>query len=514
LNGYEQLENKSISLVNLRNVAREDEMIAPLLQTKLYIPPLRPEMVSRPRLTERLNAGLHRKLTLVSAPAGFGKTTLLSEWAASCGRPVVWLSLDKGDNDPACFWAYSIAALQTVRADMGETALAMLRSSQPPPIEAILTALINEMAERPEALALILDDYHVIEAEPIHDGLTFLLDHLPPQMHLVIASRADPPLPLSRLRGRSHLTELRTADLRFTPDEAASFLNQVMGLSPSAEDVAALEARTEGWIVGLQMAALSMRGREAEHIAGFIATLTGSHRYILDYLTDEVLLRQPEDVQTFLLQTSILDRLTGPLCDAVTDQDNSQEMLEQLEAVNLFIVPLDDERRWYRYHHLFADFLRTELDEESQTALHLKAARWLAAHDLLPEAVKHALASEDMNEAARVIALAAEGVFRTASFMTLLGWLNALPDELVRANGELATYKGILLLLTRQYAEAATYADAAERSLPPDAPPLSHGRLQSLKAQLALCNDDFDSAIQLSKEALDWLGDGDTEVNP
>jgi LuxR family maltose regulon positive regulatory protein len=485
-------------------------MDTPLLTTKLYIPPVRPELVSRPRLIERLNQGLHRKLTLVSAPAGFGKTTLLSESVGGCGRPVAWLSLDKGDNDPTRFWAYFIAALQTVRADIGETALAMLRSSQPPPIEAILTTLINEVAEGADAFAFVLDDYHVIEAQPIRSALAFLLDHLPPQMHLVIASRADPPLPLSRLRGRGQLTELRTADLRFTPDEAAAFLNQVMGLGLSAEDVAALEARTEGWIVGLQMAALSMRGRDTERIAGFIAAFTGSQRYILDYLTDEVLLQQPESVRTFLLRTAILDRLTGPLCDAVTGRDDGQKMLEQLEATNLFIVPLDDERRWYRYHHLFADFLRTKLDKESQAALHLKAAHWLAAHELLPEAVKHALASGDMNEAAPVIALAAEGALRTASFMTLLGWLNALPDELVRGDGELATYKGFLLFSTRQYVEAATYADAAERSLPPDAPPPSRGRLQSLKAQLALCNDTPDSAIQLSKEALAWLGDGDT----
>ncbi len=462
---------------------------------------------------------MNRKLTLVSAPAGFGKTTLLSEWIQRRGEvtpplSVAWVSLDESDNDPSRFLAYFIAALQTVRADIGEAALAMLLSSQPPPIEAILTALINEITAIPKGdreghpHILVLDDYHVIEAQPIHDGLAFLLDHLPPQMHLVIASRSDPPLPLSRLRGRGQLTELRTADLRFTPDEAAAFLNQVMGLGLSAEDVAALEARTEGWIVGLQMAALSMRGRDAKRVAGFIAALTGSQRYILDYLTDEVLLQQPESVQTFLLRTSILDRLTGSLCDAVTGQGNSQQMLQQLEAANLFVVPLDDERRWYRYHHLFADFLRTELDKESQAALHLKAARWLAAHDLLPEAVKHALASGDMNEAARVIALAAEGGV-IASFVTFLGWLNALPDELVRGDGELATYKGVLLFLTRQHAEATTYADAAERSLPPDAPLPSRGRLLSLRAQLALGNDTLDSAIQLSKEALDCLGDGD-----
>jgi LuxR family maltose regulon positive regulatory protein len=416
--------------------------------------------------------------------------------------------LDKGDNDSARFWAHFVAALQMAQSDVGGAVLAALQSPQPPPIETILTFVINEITTIPDGFILVLDDYHLIEAQPIHDALTFWLNHLPPQMHLVIASRSDPPLSLSRLRGRGHLTELRTPDLRFTSDEAAAFLNQVMGLRLSAEDIGALEARTEGWIVGLQMAALSMGRRDAEHIASFITALTGSHRYILDYLTDEVLLQQPESVQTFLLETSILSRLTAPLCDAVTGQGNGQEMLERLEAANLFIVPLDDERRWYRYHHLFADFLRTELDKESEAALHLKAADWFAAHDLLPEAVNHALASGDMNEAARVIVLAAEGAF-IASFVTFLGWLNVLPDELVRANGELATYKGFLLFLTRQYAEATTYVEAAERSLPPDAPPPSRGRLQSLKALIALSNDNLDSAIQLSREALDLLGDSD-----
>jgi LuxR family maltose regulon positive regulatory protein len=501
-------------------------MATPLLTTKLYIPPVRPELVSRPRLIERLNAGLDRKLTLVSAPAGFGKTTLLSEWAAAGERPVAWLSLDEGDNDLVRFLAYFVAGLQTNEGGIGETALAMHQSSQPPPLESILTTLINEIAEIPHNFALVLDDYHVIEAQPIHEALAFLIDHLPPQAHLVISGRSDPPLPLSRLRGRGQLSELRTADLRFAPDEAAAFLNQVMGLKLSSEDVAALEERTEGWIVGLQMAALSMRGRGAKDASRFIAALSGSHRYILDYLADEVLLQQPESVQTFLLQTAILDRLTGPLCDAVTGRDDrsvepvpsevegpttsGQEMLEQLEAANLFIVPLDDERRWYRYHHLFTDLLRTELDKESQSALHLKAARWFAANDLLPEAVKHGLSSGDMNEAAQLIALAAEGAFRTASFTSLSGWLDALPDELVRANGELATYKGLISFWIDHHDEASAYAAAAEHSLSPEAPSPAHGRLLSLKAGLALCYyGTLDSAIQLSKEALDYLDEDD-----
>ena len=327
-------------------------MDTPLLTTKLYIPAVRPELVSRPRLIERLNERLYRKLTLVSAPAGFGKTTLLSEWVRNCGCPVAWVSLDERDNDLTRYITYFMAALQTIEVDMGKGVLSAFQAPKPPPIESVLTGLLNEIAAVQEPFALVLDDYHVIEAQPIHDALTFLLDHLPPQMHLVIATRVDPPLPIARLRGRGQLTELRATDLRFTLDEVAEFLNQVMGLELSAENVAALASRTEGWIAGLQMAAVSMQGRE--DIASFIRAFTGSSRYILDYLVEEVLQRQTDSVQTFLLQTAILDRLTGPLCDALTGQDDGQVTLDSMERSNLFIVPLGEERRWYRYHHLFA----------------------------------------------------------------------------------------------------------------------------------------------------------------
>jgi LuxR family maltose regulon positive regulatory protein len=355
-------------------------MTTPLLTTKLYIPPVRPELVPRPRLIERLNAGLYRKLTLISAPAGFGKTTLLSEWVYRGGEgtpplPVAWVSLDEGDNDLTRFLAYLIAALQTIEASIGQGALGTLQSPQPPPMEEFLTALINQINAIPDHFVLVLDDYHLIKAQPVHNALTFLLDYLPPQMHLVIASRADPPLPLARLRGRGQLIELRLADLRFTPDEAAAFLNQVMGLDLSANDVAALASRTEGWIAGLQMAAVSMQGQG--DVVGFIQAFTGSDRHILDYLVEEVLQRQSENIQTFLLQTAILNRLTSPLCEAVVGEIGdwrleigsrtqspisnlqSQAILEYLESSNLFIVPLDNERQWYRYHRLFADLLRS-----------------------------------------------------------------------------------------------------------------------------------------------------------
>jgi len=339
-------------------------METPLLQTKLYISPPHPELVPRPRLIELLDAGLHRKLTLVSAPAGFGKTTLLNEWVAGRERSVAWLSLDESDNDPTRFLAYFIAALQTIEDNIGQGSLAALQSSGTVNVEAVLTNLLNEiasLADNPSALptvagrgfVLVLDDYHHIESQPIHQALTFLLEHLPANIHLVIATRTDPPLPLARLRGRRQLTELRTADLRFIRDEAAAFLNQAMGLGLPAEDIAALETRTEGWIVGLQLAALSLQERDAERVTAFIRSFTGSHHHVLDYLVEEVLRQQSPSTQSFLLQTSILTRLTGPLCDAIcpygtdgADQNGGQAMLERLARSNLFIVPLDDERRW------------------------------------------------------------------------------------------------------------------------------------------------------------------------
>src|SRR5215210_490251 len=304
-------------------------MSTPILTTKLYVPPPRPHAVLRPRLTGRLNEGLHRKLTLISAPAGFGKTTLLGEWVAGCERPAAWLSLDEADSDPTRFLAYLVAALQTIAPNIAEGVLGMLQSPQPPPTEAVLTTLLNETATIEDDLALVLDDYHVIDARAVDDALAFVLEHLPPRMHLIISTREDPQLPLARLRARGQLGELRAADLRFTPSEAAEFLEGVMGLDLSAEDIAALEDRTEGWIAGLQLAALSMRGRA--DTARFIQAFTGSHRFVLDYLVEEVLGRQPERVRSFLLQTAILDRLSGSLCDAVTNQEEGTARLEALE---------------------------------------------------------------------------------------------------------------------------------------------------------------------------------------
>ena len=413
-------------------------MSTPILATKLYIPPPRPKIVLRPRLIERLNEGLSsgRKLTLISASAGFGKTTLVSEWVAGCERPVAWLSLDEGDNDPTRFLTYLVAALQTIAANIGEGVLGALQSPQPPPIESILTALLNEITTIPDNFILVLDDYHIIDSKPVDNALTFLLEHLPPQMHLVIATREDPHLPLSRLRVRGQLTELRAADLRFTPSEAAEFLNQVMGLNLSAEDIASLENRTEGWIASLQLAALSMQGHQ--DTTSFIKSFTGSHHFVLDYLVEEVLQQQSESIQTFLLRTSILDRLCGPLCDAVLGSPSAsgQKTLEYLEHANLFIVPLDNERRWYRYHHLFADVLRMHLMAEQPdqvSALHRRASEWYEHNGSTDNAIRHALAAEDFERAATLIELAEPEMRRSrqGATVTELGWLKALPDELV-----------------------------------------------------------------------------------
>src|SRR2546421_10583130 len=344
--------NKALELI-AENGSFYNCMSTSILATKLYIPRLRPNVALRPRLIERLNEDLHRKLTLIAAPAGFGKTTLVSAWVEGIERPrarTAWLSLDEGDNDPARFLAYLVAALQTIAANIGEGVLGVLQSPQPPPPEAMLTALLNEITTLPDHFVLVLDDYHVIDAKAVDMALTYLVEHLPPQMHLVIAPREDPQLPLARLRARGQLTELRAADLRFTPSEAAAFLTQVMGLKLSAEDIAALERRTEGWIAGLQLAALSMQGHE--DAASFILSFTGSHHFVLDYLLEEVFGQQSESNQNFLLRTSILDRMSGALCDAVVldSSASGQATLEYLEHANLFIVPLDNERRWYRYH--------------------------------------------------------------------------------------------------------------------------------------------------------------------
>jgi LuxR family maltose regulon positive regulatory protein len=443
-----------------------------------------------------------------------------------------WLSLDESDNDLTRFLAYLIAALQTIEADVGKGAMSALQSPQTPPAEAILTATINEITALPDRIVLVLDDYHLIDAQPIHDALTFLLRRLPPQMHLVIATREDPSLPLARLRARGQLTELRATDLRFTSSEAVAFLNQVMGLDLSAEDIAALETRTEGWIAGLQLAAISMRGRK--DVAGFIQSFTGSHHFVLDYLVEEVLEQQPESVQTFLLQTAILDQLTGSLCDAVrfeeakspTGQQNGQATLEMLQHANLFIVPLDEERRWYRYHHLFADLLRQRLHQtqsELVPELHSRASKWYEQYRLKDEAVDHALAAGDFERVVYLIEQQADAIWERGEHAKFRHWLEGLPADLVFSKPQLCILHAESLIARGQMDAAEQSLQVAEQALNPgtdqttqtspveqDQPPGANrmklrGRVAANRALVARVRGDVQGTLQYARQALEYL---------
>lgn len=417
-------------------------MLNRLLQTKLYRPHWDAALVARPHLVTRLNDALQRRLTIIAAPAGFGKTMLVSEWLASFGSPTAdlaqsphacWLALDEGDNDPVRFFAHFMAALQLVAPALGQLAEMLLQAPQLPAVETLMTGLINEMSSSPRPVVFVLDDYHVIETQAIHDALAFLLDHLPGPLHLVLTTRADPPWRLARLRARHQLNELRAADLRFRPDEAADFLNRVMRLPLSAADVAALERRTEGWIAGLQMAALSLQG--STDVGAFIRAFTGSHRYILDYLTDEVIDRQPPHLRDFLLHTSLFDRLCAPLCDALQEpqapsRQESQIVLEALEAANLFLLPLDDQRRWYRYHHLFAEVLRHRLQRtqpEQVASLYRRASAWCEQAGLWEEAIAYALAGQDFSQAAHQLATIGLQMVLETQIGKLLRWIAQVP---------------------------------------------------------------------------------------
>jgi ATP/maltotriose-dependent transcriptional regulator MalT len=494
-----------------------------LLATKIHIPCSFQSLVPRPRLLERLKQGMERNLILLSAPAGFGKTTLLCEWLQSEARrdiPVAWISLDEGDNDPVRFGTYLCAALQNVQAGVGQCTLSLPHSPQPPSIETIMTTLINEITAIPRHFVLVLDDYHEITAPSIHRALTFLLDHLPEQMHVFLASRIDPPLPLSRLRVRRQMLDIRAADLRFAPEEAAAFLQEIMGLELSAEDIAILEARTEGWIAGLQLAALSLQGRNPAGIATFLSAFAGSHRFVFDYLAEEVLQRQSERTQAFLLQTSILDQLSGSLCDAVTKSTDGQEMLEQLEQRNLFLIPLDDERHWYRYHQLFAEFLRSRLKAEREQgtlrepveALHQRASIWYERNHFLDRAIDHALAAHDFERAARLMESFRASESEGGELVTLLRWFAALPDAIIRRRPRLSLYYAQVLILSGQIQSINERLQDAEQSLVKHAEDLSagerrilQGEIDTIHAVFAYLHEDVAHVRKLVEEALHLL---------
>jgi len=437
--------------------------------TKLHLPKPRPDLVVRPRLAERLDRGSLAKLTLISAPTGFGKTSLVAQWLSSRTAPertVAWIALDPGDDEPSAFWAQVLAALQAAAGPtFGEGILPLLESGQPP-TEGVLAAVVNDLSELPNELDLVLDDYHLIEDPGIHDTMIFLLDHLPPQVHVLITTRADPPFPLARFRARGDMVEIRAVDLRFSAEEASTYLNEVMGLGLGVEEVAALEERTEGWIAALQLAALTMEGRDDN--ADFVARFTGNDRYIVDYLVEEVLLRLPDEVRAFLLDTCILDRLSGSLCDAVTGRGDSKTMLGALEQRNLFVVALDDQRRWFRYHHLFADVLQAHLeDEQPELALelHRRASEWHEREGDRNEAIRHALAARDFDRTAELVEKALPAMRKARQETTLRGWVEGLPDDVVRRRPVLnVTYAGALLA-SGEVAGVEGRLDEAERQV-------------------------------------------------
>lgn len=443
-------------------VARaRDEVLA----TKLNAPPARPDLLPRSRLTDRLDEGMARSVTLVCTPAGFGKTTLLTDWAASSKATVAWLSLDLEDNDPVRFWRHVVVSLDRVCPGVGEHVLPILGSASVSSGQSVVTGVVNAIADTSDELALVLDDYHVIESRPIHEGMSFLLGHAPPQLHIVIASRSDPPLPLTRLRAGGQLAELRAADLRFTPEESSALLRDVWDLDLSPEATSELERRTEGWAVGLQLAALSLR--ELPDQDAFLHAFARTRLYVLDYLSEEVLERQPDEVRSFLLETSILERLTGPLCDEVTGRSDGQAMLERLERANLFLVPLDDERRWYRFHHLFRDLLRARLEHtrsDEVPDLHRRAVTWCERQGLIDQAIGHAAASGDADRAVRLIEEHVNETLRRAENVTLRRWLSLLPDDVVRSSPALCLAQGLTEIHVGHVDRTEALAAQAERA--------------------------------------------------
>jgi len=478
-----------------------------LLRAKSHVPLTRPNLVARPLLTAKLNAGLARKLTLISAPAGFGKTTLLGDWISQSKYRVAWFSIDEQDNEPARFWSYFIAALQSLQPTLGTQVFSLLQTSPAVPIESVLTELVNEIDAIPEDLVLVLDDYHLIQAKPIHQALNWFLEHLPLRLHLYISSRADLPLPLARMRARDELIELRVADLRLSVEQGMRFLNEVMGHQVTIKQAAALEARTEGWIAGLQLAGLSLRGQK--DVDGFIAAFTGSHRFILDYLVEQVLARQSGQIQNFLLQTSLLERMNASLCDAVTGRADSQSVLEQLNAGDLFLLALDEQREWYRYHQLFAEVLRHRLRTSQLDAapmLHRRASEWYEQNGFLADAIQHSLAARDFERAAEWIASQGVGIALAGQNHTVQGWLKLLPETLVRSRALLALVATVTFTLTDQLAAASMWMTHAEHALAPDAPKADVYQIRGwgaiLRGEEALHIGDLERSVAVSRAGL------------
>ena len=495
-----------------------------LVATKFHVPPA--GFVPRPRLLARLAQEMGRGLTVVCTPAGFGKTTLLGDWARRSRRSAAWLSLDAADNDPARFWRYVAAALERVRPGVGEQVEVLLRGSEPPPLDAVTTTVINQLTVLPgkDQVTLIMDDYHLIEAPAVHASVGFLVERLPPGLRLVLTSRADPPLPLARLRGRGQLAELRAGDLRFTLPETAAFLREATGLDLPVASVASLQDRTEGWAAGVQLAALSLRGHADP--AAFVEQFSGSHRYVLDYLTEEVLARQPEQLVQFLLETSVLERLSGPLCDAVTGRHDSQRLLEEVERANLFLVPLDEVRGWWRYHHLFADLLQARLQQaqpDRVPELHRAAAGWHEQHGFADDAVRHALAAGEVDWAARLVERHVEELLRRSEGATLHRWLAALPAGSVGSRARLCLAQAVTAVVGGQLEAVEPLLAAAERAFAasgeePHQP--SVGRAFSvlanvpasiafLHAELARLRGDAARAVAFDQQALAHLGEED-----
>ncbi|UCH10166.1 MAG: LuxR family transcriptional regulator [Fidelibacterota bacterium] len=479
---------------------------SPILATKLFVPPLRPELIHRRQLISRLEEGMNRRMILVSAPPGSGKTTLLSEWIHGNHKSVAWLSLDQEDNDPTRFVSYVIAALQLIEADLGKDAAFILQSPRTPPMEAVLTNLINDIVAISDEVALVLDDYQLVDTPPINKMVGYLIEHSPANMHLIISTRSDPGLPLARLRAQDQLTEIRASELSFSPEEATQFIQQGIGIDLSPNAIGKLISRTEGWIAGLQLAALSMRGRENPN--AFIDSFTGDERHIADYLIEEVLQRQPEEVQDFLLETSILERLNGPLCDAVIGRDDSQQILRGLEKANLFIIPLDSERYWYRYHHLFAELLHQRLHQvhgNLDPELHSRASEWYEREGLIAVALDHALSAKDYDRAMDLIEQTAEETFMRSELATLQGWFDALPKDMLRTRPMLSVFQAVALLLSGQP------LDQAESKLPDvaavDVQDSVDGAVSLFRAMVMAYQGERDQSAALANQALELLPD-------